>query len=375
MNKRGQREVVIFIIAIAIFTLVYLVLLNYQDKCVLLPNLPECNSSYGSSGNASENLTEAIILSVEHGKLSPVKDYATYKIDSAELYSRDEVDYALEIPYTEVSNTWGNAQSIDSSFSKNPDTSKVQLMIGISKSRGSLYVYVNGKKIETITGTGIKIIDLSLSSLQDDNTITLKASTPVLPIKNYYELSFVKIRQSYSEVQNKVTREVEIEEDIDDIKSAELHFKSDCGDKPLNIDLNGKNVFTETTCGERIVLVDDLQQANTLKLSSEGDYFVYDMHLKTKMIQDNYPIYYFTLSSARYAKIRDGQKFVMLKLDFADLEYKNITMLINGREFYIETSKAYYQVPINDYLKKGVNSVRILSDKSLIVVKMEITEQ
>jgi hypothetical protein len=181
--------------------------------------------------------------------------------------------------------------------------------------------------------------------------------------------------QSYDVARSSVTKQLAFEEDVKDIKKAELHFKTDCATtRTLAISLNDKKIYSEANvCGDTFIELKNLKQENVLTFSSDGNYYIYDLYARAEMYTDNFPVYYFAISKEDADKIREGSKLAMLNTDFATTDNKNLTFSINNFDLNIETNKAYYQTPVNKYLKQGINKIRILPEKPLIVLNTTLT--
>ncbi|PIN77219.1 hypothetical protein COV15_02640 [Candidatus Woesearchaeota archaeon CG10_big_fil_rev_8_21_14_0_10_34_12] len=373
-KKRAQTiPVVALITAIAIFMMVYLFLMPKEDKCILLPTLAECNANYsynsGSSNfSASENQKVKIILDESPGEIFPVSGALTYKFDNIDLFSVDKVEFSVE-DSSPAEATLFSRKDREIVYPKHQNVNNVQLFLGINDARGDLYVYLNGKKISSVSGSGVQIVDLPVSKLNAENYITLKASKPLFGT-NYYKFGFIKVKESYIISQDSLTRDFKIEQDLKDVKSAEIMFDAEClTQNYLSIALNGKNIFSEKVCGKRTVDLGELDTTyNKVTFFSFGNYFLYNTEVRVNLYQEDYPIYYFTVSNEDKRELENGEKDARLFMSFHDDEWKNIVVYINEKKHEINTKQVEHEFPIGSYFKPGANSIRIWSKQTGIQV-------
>jgi hypothetical protein len=65
----------------------------------------------------------------------------------------------------------------------------------------------------------------------------------------------------------------------------------------------------------------------------------------------------------------------MLNLNFESTEEKEFEVYINGEALEVQTNNLEYNTRINDYLKRGSNSITIIPRTSVKVKTIELVEE
>lgn len=368
--KSKKAQAAIAIIAIAVLLLGFLVLMPSSDKCKVFPDSPLCNKTTEIQGS--------VLLSEEPGLLQPIEESAEYKISAVDLFNRENTEVPIKLSAEAViEKSWFNSKTIGEEFILPGRAIKVTLFLGITdaSSLAAISVILNGKTAARVVGSGVHVIDLPESLLKHTNTLKLAASTPLLPGEiNKFLIGSLMLKQRYSLTQPEIGRSFVIEQDANDISSAELKFDADCySADALHVSLNGKPVLNEKICtGFTGNVKGMLAKDNELAFSSDGNYFVDNIKLKVKFKQRDYTTYYFAIDKENYDRISDGKVLALLALRFPDTEHKEITIYVNGNPVKIDTEKIDYKTSIGRLLLKGQNSIKIVPDTTVSLGKIEV---
>lgn len=369
-KKRGQAgEITLLILLLAVFLVIYLIVLPTKEKCKILGDLPECKGI--SLNNQLEKSEQIVELRVNPGLISPQERFLIYYIDGGALYSKNVVEFPVELPYFTLENKWGDEQVIEQEFFAY-NSSKTELLINLLKSKGTLKVYLNEKYIGGVSGEGVKI--LSINPEVGLNKIKLIVSEPWIPVTNRIEIGFLKIKQHYILSINNLERIVSIQNNLSEVKHARLNLWLDClSEDSVKIEFNNETLMNEKGCGERIFSIKGyLREENVFRVSSPGNYNIHDIKIEIEMQEKDYPEYHFLISEKDYEKIRKGYRLPLLRFGFDDKSSKNLMVLINGRNLSINTNNIEYQTNVAGYLKEGYNIIKLIPIKPANVVFMEL---
>jgi len=357
MNERSQA-VPILILGIAIVMLIYGFLLPIEEKCKLMPGLPECKVEVKEK-----------VLSAIPGLLEPQELSARYYIKPVQLFRKDSLDIATLFEEAEVSNGWFFSAPKRTIFRIQEGGKKVDLFIFVSESKGKLKVKVNGRKIGVIKGEGLHNLSLPLGILEKDNTLELKAGIPLLPWSSERSrITKVLLREEYVITQNRVTETIELKQDIGEVRDAILRFETDCfSDESLVVSINEKKVIEGKICvGFEKDVKEFLNKSNDITFSSEGNYFIDNIRLDLRMKEKEWPTYYFSISEEQL------ESSVMLNLKFNETGMKKLTVYANGEAFSIETAKLEWKTTLNRYLKEGTNELMFIPETKIALESIEI---
>ncbi|MBS3090709.1 hypothetical protein J4433_02980 [Candidatus Pacearchaeota archaeon] len=368
-NKNAQAAAAIIIVAVLL--LGYLILMPPKDKCQIFPDSQSCK-------NATEIEGKTLLLSETPGLLQPIEESAEYKISAIDLFNRENTEVPVKLDAEAViEKSWFNSKTIEEEFIVPGRAIKVTLFLGISEASelAALSVILNGKIITRVVGPGVHVIDLPESKIKHTNTLKLAASIPLLPGNlNKFRIGSLMLKQRYSLTQPEIGRSFVIEQDSNDISSAELKFDADCySSDALQVQLNDKPVLNEKICtGFTGSVKGMLAKDNEITFSSDGNYFIDNIRLKVKFKQRDYTTYYFAIDKDNYDKISEGKVLAMLALRFPDTEHKEITIYVNGNPVNIDTEKVDYKTSISRLLLKGQNSIKVVPDTKVSIGKIEV---
>jgi len=370
MSEKAQATVPFLIVAIALFLVLYLYLLPISEKCKLLPELKECKAEAEAEEKAAR---KEILVSESPGFLVPQERYAIYNIKPVQILNQEEIEIATILEKINVSKEWFKSDEEKGVFSIHERSKEVRLFIYVSEAEGKLKVTITPRASYVVEGKGIKDITIPSTMLDELNIVRLSVSTPLTPFQtNYYEIEKVVIKEVYSLTNNIIEREIEMKQNLSELKESNLFFRADCLTKErLSVSLNDDIIKKETICGEALFnITDSVAEKNKLVFSSDGNYIIDTIKIDLKFEKKEYPTYYFNIEE--YQAVEQGTALAMLKLEFDSSEEKEISVYINKKPLEIETNKLEYKTRINDYLIEGQNSIQIIPRKEVKIKSLKV---
>ena len=349
--KRAQ--IPLLILALAVGLLVYAYFLPLSEKCKIM-NLPECTK-----------LGEAIFSS-SPGIIEKQENKAQYSLPEVELFTvsgRERVTLGEAIT---IKKGWFSSYSPKFSFSIHEKSANVAIYVYIDK--GSLKAKINGKTVATVEGMGHHSITIPSSELNKINVLELYPYTPFFPWSvNKVDIEKLFYEESYTITQEKTSVPLDLKEDPKNIDEAILTFKSDCffGDSNLSIIINNTEIFNNVVCtGFSKDIKPMLSKSTNITFFSKGNYFIYQMKVDVKLKQENWPTYYFDL-------FEKGKKHLM-KINFAELGSKELTVYFNGKPIAINTSEKEWQTDVTNYISEGQNKIVVIPVKTVNIESVEV---
>jgi len=377
-NAQASILAILFIL-FAVFVVVYIYMLPVQEKCKVFPDLKECSEG-GAAGGVNETLnevTEPVTLLFESpGYLKPEEKSAVYILNPVDIYNYEGLEIASILKKIELSSSWFLMGEEKGVFTKHERAKEIKLFIYVDKAEGKLKVNINPRLIYILEGSGLHQLSLPTSLLEKTNIVRFSVLTPTFPWKtSKYEIEKVLIKESYRLTDNAVSRGFNVTGDIRELKKAEVSFTADCLTKEaLQIDLNNKPLERDTICSAFTVdATDAVSNINQLVFSSDGNYYVDPIKVSLEFNEKNYPTYYFDVDN--YDEVKKNTRLFMLNLNFESTEEKEFEVYINGEALEVQTNNLEYNTRINDYLKRGSNSITIIPRTSVKVKTIELVEE
>lgn len=348
------------VIGIGVLIAVYIYFLPLSDKCLLIPDLPQCEKGF-----------EEKAVSVSPGFLEPKETSKRYNFPAAELFRIDNIDIATVFNEEVVERGWFFSDAKESEFTAHEGGKEIRLFIFVNSGKGSLNVIVNGRTVSTVRGEGVKEVAVPLGMLKNKNTLKLAASVPLMPWnKNSYSIGKVVIREAYTKTHNRVFYSFELKQDPHEVTEALLNFDTECfSDDNLTVMLNGETVAEGKICfGFKKDVKKYLKTDNTFTFSSDGNYIVKNIYVDVSMKGAIWPTYYFEMPGARL----QSKAPIMLKLYFNETGKKDLSVYINGEPISAETNKLEWKTTINKFLVEGQNSMMFIPKTEVILDKAEV---
>lgn len=355
-NKRAQGKIILLLFAIGLFIVIYLVALPISERCKLLPDLPDCVPT--------KNLT--IILNATPGVLVP-QEKVQYSLQPIELFSYESLNFPLTIFPQTLERSWFYEKTIKQEFSLHERIKDAKVFIYVTRVFGSLDVYVNNKKIKTIREKGYYLASIPANILNRTNSLKVVPSLPWLPfLINSIDIDSIIVKEVYFITQDTITKAVTIEQNLSDIKKAQLSFEAECfSQDALKVIWNGQTLADKQVCNVyEINLTDKLEKENTLTFYSSGNYLIKDIKIAVETKEKQYPIYFFSLYSEQIASIKNGTFNAAIYLTFPSLESKEFDIYLNSFKIPISTTSPLVRTAVNYYIREGQNVLYIIPKKT-----------
>jgi len=349
--RRGQ--VPLIILAIALLLVVYVYFLPLSEKCKIV-NMPECIQ-------VGETL-----FSISPGVIESKNNDVQYSLPNVELFTQDTRERNTLSEAIQVKKGWFSSYSPKLSLSIHENSKEVTLYIFTGS--GKANVELNGKKIATIDGAGQHTFTISSSDLKQSNALEIFPKTPFFPWQvNKIDVGKVLYEESYTLTQEKINLKVNIKEDLKDIESATLTFKSDCflQEDNLSVIINDTEIANGLICPDFSQdVTGNIKNSNDLTFFSKGNYYIYHASLNLKIKESGWQTYYFNLP--------DKQKIHMMKINFIGEEENKVTVYVNEKSLSIEISESSWQTDIAQYLNIGQNKIVIIPITTVNIGSLEI---
>ncbi len=385
MHKKAQT-VPAMIVLIIIFFLLYVYIMPLSEKCRVMPDIKECQSSVQEEDRiARRNLAEIVpvtLLEDEPGFLPIQEKYAVYSVRPIDIFNTEEIEVATLLEKEEVKRDWFYSYGKKGAFSIHNRSVGVRMFIYISKGKGNLKIDINPDAKFVIQEKDLEKempleVYIPAENLDNLNVIRLSVSSPVTPFEqNSYEIEKIIVKEVYRLTDNSIESTINIKEDLTQISQAFLYFNPDCITKEkLSVELNGKELKDETLCQKELIdITDNIEENNLLTFSTNGNYFIFPtkLHLKFKQLENS--VFYFDINEKEYSQIEQGIALILLDMKFDSTENKKIDVYINKQLFEIDTDDLDYETTIKDYVKEGENILEISAktDTKVDLLKVHI---
>jgi len=372
-------SIAVFIFLLALFMVLYILLLPPADRNALLY---QNNTNVTSTGTTGSNL----LLKVNPGSIkAETSDQIVHDINSINLYMKNEPvssDLANSI-YVSKGIFSEDSRQIVFNVEDLGNLDRASLYFLVTESKGNLIISLNGVEIYDEKSIGLINVILPTDLLSESNVITFKASSPGWNIfgRNYYSLKTIKLRQNYELTNNKESRSFLLSEQ--EKGDGELTYVLYCnkleGGSRLRIFLNDKEINNEIincNTAEKTIEIDkeDLEKgSNSLMFEiDKGDYVFSDIKMKVDSQEGGSISYKFSLSKSQYDSVLSEDKFVMIYLEFNDDKDKKADLNVDGNEFSLDTNEISYDYDVSNYVKEGSNFFKITPTKDFNIDELRI---
>lgn len=389
-NKKGQKlesptgHVAIFIIIMALFILVYLLLLPQSEREELLGTGEE----YAPEGAEEEVEAdeEEIILSVTPGYVYPYsRDKEEKDLASVNLYSTIKTKPIMLADSIVVTRSFliNNYKELVFDIDSLADVENLGLFFNTGKAKGNLVVILNNHEVYRGKVLGGELpIKLPREYLREyNNELILEASHPgfFLLSTNKFIMKDIQLIKQLSLI-NKIEYRSFVVDDAESLRKGELEFFINC--LKINIDhgilkvgLNGKNVHIgKVVCDAGSIDIDLLKDyfvsgKNTLVFEiDKGEYILEQVELNLEIEEKQLVNYYFSVDELE-------EKYV-LEMSFEDSdEVKRGTISINGDNLYLDSYKNSYRKDVTEYIREGENFIKITAKNEFVIDLLEIIQE
>ncbi|MEM2956205.1 MAG: hypothetical protein QW041_01340 [Candidatus Pacearchaeota archaeon] len=359
INRKAQN-VPFLIIIIGLLLAIYVYFMPFDEKCKLIPSLPECKKEL-----------KVKVIEFIPGLLEEQETAARYFLPDIQLFRKDVVDIATVLENTKVSRGWFFSSSGEEVFNAQENAREAKLFIFVNKAEGGLKIYINNKKIGTIYGEGVHQIYLDVNDIKETNKIKVIPTIPLFPFfLNDYEIGKIILKENYIITNNRVNLPFFITQNKNDILDIKLNFKTRCfTEENLSVYINSEKILEDKVCRgfskDVFSLIKFNNMSGNITFASEGNYIIREITLDVRMKERTWPIYYFYLEKI--------EKPMTLKLEFNETGLKQLTAYVNGNALSVETTKKEWKTIINRYLiENATNSILLIPKKTVIIEKLEV---
>ncbi len=391
--KRGQAlGAFYFVMMLALFLVIYIVLLPAQEKQLMMGEIPAPYPAYNTvPGAPLPSNSHGIIFSDYPGSFQPYALSLIQKnLASIDLYSIEDKQYETLAGNILVESTLVKKDKAEFIFEIDDENAlqDVKLLFFVAAHDGEMTIKLNGIKI--LSGeivSDMLPVELPISVLGKANRLTFETSAPGLfafMSKNSYLLKDVVLIKNYLIQNNYETRQFVLSQDeIYDLNRMSLIFRPNCMTLKdagrLGIRLNGKLIHdAEIVCDAGIAEIDfspaDLIEGrNILEFGIDsGQYVLENVVLEGDYSSADFYKESFIIGPAEIDALRQGAK-VVLQARFANDGYrKGGTFYINGFPVYFDTSFSEYTADLNGLVYEGKNFITIIPDTPFEMVSLDI---
>ncbi|MBS3163330.1 hypothetical protein J4427_01435 [Candidatus Woesearchaeota archaeon] len=358
-NKRGQEGgagIAVLILLIALFMILYILLLPPAQREEIL-----------NQSTKENNIIHDI---------SPVNIFIKTEPSTKLLASSIEISKSLfsskpktlTFPIDDLSNL-----------------KSIILFFSVKDSKGNLEVWLNDHIIVDNKLDGAQTIDLPINYLKKNNVLEIKASNPgiLFFIKNHYNLEDVGIKESYQIINSKEDRSFSIPEyEKNSLQKSTLRYNIYCNkldtETDLRIYLNEKEVLSKlVTCiagPEDVELsVADVKEGTNLLtfMIGNGDFQFSQIKIENELKEKSNPTYHFDVSEDKMDNIVSDISSVILRLNL-DGTSKKADIVINNKQFSLDTSDDTFSKDISEYVNEGDNFIKIVPKNTFDIKLLEI---
>lgn len=391
-QKKGQGglEISILVILIALFILVYVILLPPSDRSQLL------NETSAAEDGVEVPASATVLVSEIPGKVFTYsKNVQTIKLEPMHLFSKETTETSALVNALAVSRNLlkDNFKNVIFSLEDIDRLQELKLFMLVQDSKGRLTIKFNGNVVYQGMLTGEQMpITLPKEYARSSNKLEFSVDAPGASgifSSNYYILQDVSLIKVYEKQQTASSRTffADTAEGVK-VKKAELHYVATCNQlEPrgtLTIKLNNRlaskdTVFCEYT--EEITLplsTDELSADGRNKLDfsiDKGDYNFDQLRVVTELAQSTYPKYAFDIDSSLYSDVKDGKKKILLKMAFGDGSRKKAVVYIQDKQFTFDTSAKSYSKDISLMVDNGANFVKIVPKENFEITSLKVIAQ
>ena len=392
MFKKGEaltsgKDVAILLLLIAVFVVLYVLLLPPAEREALLNETSNVSSQqYGA-------VVPQTLLSESPGSVSSVAE---------QTITHDFAPINLFIKSEPVTKTLANSLYIGRSlFSEDSQTltfpvesvSSVKdatLFFSVKNAVGKLEIRLNNNIIffDKIGSSEVKLIPLPINFLQRNNVIMLRASSPGILFwrTNSYTLDNLGIKETFELINPREERVFSVSEsEKNNLERAILLYSLYCnsleGDSTkLKIYVNNNQLFSSLiNCGSAASSMEIptnyfARGSNKLIfVIEEGDFTISDVKIKTELKEKSYPTYHFNVDSTSYNSINSGQGSAVMSFTFVGSQQKTATVLVNNNQFDISTADTSYSNDISKFINLGDNVIKIVPSNTFTIDSLKVT--
>ncbi|MDD5178357.1 MAG: hypothetical protein PHT54_03715 [Candidatus Nanoarchaeia archaeon] len=420
--RRGELEggaaVAAFVLLLALFIIVYVILLPVEQRDDLLKY---------DTGVLPGSETELPASELDNISLLAVSPGQVYKFDEETIEKKfGNIDIYSKIS-EEAIDLRDRVYISKSLFKDNPETlyfrldnvnmaESLNLYFFIASGSGSLVIELNGQKVFDGKITAQELpIELPKTYLTKDNTLKIGIKSAIF--SKSMELKDLYLRYGFAEENKKVRRTfVVTSSENKGIKDAKLKYYLNCvniEEGLLTISLNNKilskgRAFCDSA-GETSVDIpteDFADGTNTLDFAiDKGDYILEDVMIEMDVSESSEDEYTFFVEDDDYDLINNeeyddcidtcesdytkgsddyndcintcssdyNKENVILRMKFDDdMSMKKSKIVVNDVYFNMDTKKEVFSKDISDYVQRGANYIKIIPKNDFEIKNLNI---
>lgn len=383
-NKRGQDSgsgIAVLILLIALFMLLYVLLLPPERREEIL------NQSIGQ-GNGGTEAVSKVLLSESPGEVFQIKNSnIVHDISSLNIFIKTEPSTKLLANAIEISKGFlsSNPKTLTFPIDDLTNLKSVLLFFSVKEAKGNIEIWLNNHIIVDSKLDGAQTIDLPVNYLGKNNVLEIKASSPgiLFFITNYYTLEDIGIKESYQILNPKEERSFSMPAyEKESLQKSVLDYDLYCNKldttTDLRIYLNDKDVLSKlVNCisgSETVDLpIEDVKEGTNVLtfMVGNGDFQFSNIKIENELKEKSNPIYHFDVSSDNANNVVSGMSSVILTLKLEGSS-KKADIVVNDKQFSLDTSENSFSKDISDYINEGDNFVKIVPKNTFTISSLEI---
>lgn len=396
LSKKGQSAggAAVFVAVIAALLIVFIVLVNPQQRAELLGEPGVTGTSSSGSGVPSGTLVKSL-LKVTPGRIDYFsQSEVTHPLPAVTIQTKTEAKVLGEKNVAYAKNSLFSEKEDKLSFVI-PDvanTGNVILGFQIKEMQGTLIVSVNGEEVlRAEESEKIKPILVPRNLLQENNVIMIEVSSPGAAFwkTNTVQLERLQVVADVTSLEAQSSRNVFIISEVEkkNLEKFVLKVRPQCVSGQvgssvgkLAIKINGKEVYNGLPDCDLGLLSLELSPEtvylgeNEVIFSTErGMYVLNNINLISSLRALEFPTYYAELSEEDYQKIIKNSLKARLALSFVDVvAVKGADIYFNGHRIPFDTKDVVFTVDVNDFVVQGSNSIKISPRKTLEIRELRL---
>jgi hypothetical protein len=400
-SKRGQetaQSASYLIMMLALFLVVYIILLPKQDKMEMMGEVPVYDGynqgqggvPYGPGSIGPGQETRNLFSDVP-GFMKPfVQGIIQKNLASVSLYSVANQEFETLAANLHIKSSLVSKDKSQFIFSINDfeELQQVKLLFFVANSDGEMEVKVNGIKIMSgEIDSSMLPVTLPKSILGQVNKITFEVESPGLfqfMSTNGYTLKDVVLVKEYINQNNYELRQfVLTEQELYDLKSMTLVFRPNCMSVTdigrLGIKINGKIIHdAQVVCDAGVAAIDfsplDLIAGRNIIefFVDKGQYTLENVLVEGDYTQADFYKAHFVLSPPDMNAILKGADVVLQARFINDGYRKEGTFYVNGFPVHFDTSSSEFITDLNGIVYEGQNIITIVPDFPFEMITLDI---
>lgn len=376
MKKRGSSSVGGLVFLIAVFIIIYVLVMPPCDKCRLLNN-GDCTEVCDGNG------AQGLLLSDNLGDVG-LSNQITHELESVNLYIRVEPEEENLAGSLFVNRGWFGNVDQDLSFELEDldNLEEVYFTTRIAEGKGKLFIELNGRLVDQVEEKrGQVVVPLPSSYLKEDNNLKLYSSSPGLAFwaKNQYDLEDLKIRKEFERVHYEESRDFSISKsEKEALVDSRLKFSVFCSSagslSVLKVYLNNNLLSSESIeCKsfDKEIILDNsdliVGENRVTFVIDDGTYLLTPIEITNNLEEEIYPSYSFNLDEDTYF----SADYYYLSLQMGEGR-KEAKILLNNHNIELDSTENYFQKDITNLIKEGNNFLEIVPEEDFQVKTIKI---